>query len=103
MRVLVKSVAASMLGVLSACSTGPSEGDIKKAVEKSMMGLGSEHMSIKKLGCETSGNGYNCDVEMTMEVPLVGKQTTVANLRFVKGSEGWATTGGGLSAGGRRR
>lgn len=82
---------------LTACSAGPSESDIRQALQKSyaqataVTGVKIEIQSLKKLGCSESGGGYNCDFELSIKGPL-GAQTTTTKARFVKGSQGWAAS-----------
>jgi hypothetical protein len=90
--------------LLAACSAGPSEGDIKAALDRAVnqandlttkmvgkMGAGmrTEVISVRKIGCKEDGAGYRCDVEMKVKSPVVGEQTATRNARFVKGSDGW--------------
>jgi hypothetical protein len=86
---------------LAACSKGPSESDMNKAVKKSIedsnrqmasIGFGngftSEVPEIRKIGCKDDGeNAYRCDIEVNGKA---GKKIVPA--RFVKGSDGWAVT-----------
>ena len=93
---------------LTACGGAPSEGDIKKAIEKQMQneatamqafggkksaemlkGLMPEIKNVKKIGCKEDGEkAYKCDVEM--EVTQLGiTNKGVTPLRLVKGSDGW--------------
>lgn len=95
---------------LGACSSGPSEGDMNAAVQKSveennkqMAALGGmfggagrgmtdklkvEAPQVKKIGCKEDGqNAYICDIEL---VTKDGKKVTPA--RFVKASDGWTIT-----------
>ena len=98
---VVAIVAGALL--LTACGE-PSEGDLRAAFEKQIaesnkmaQGLGvkmeSKLHSLKKVGCKADGdNAYRCDVEVDMEVPLVGRKKVVAPVRFVKGSDGWVAS-----------
>lgn len=89
---------------LSACSAGPSESDIKAALDRAVnqandmttkmagklgAGMRTEILSVRKIGCKEDGAGYLCDVEMKVKAPVVGEQTTTSSARFVKGSAGW--------------
>lgn len=79
------------LALLAACSSGPGEADIKQAVEKALVlpGLGKmvEVLAVRKLGCDSSGSGYDCEVEIRIKT-MGQEQTTVSRARFVKGSDG---------------
>jgi hypothetical protein len=92
------------LVLLAACSAGPSEGDIKDALDrataqanelttkmvgKAGAGMRTEVLSVRKIGCKEDGTGYRCDIEMRVKAPFVGEQTGTRSARFVKGSDGW--------------
>lgn len=95
---------------LAACSAGPSESDMNEAMKKQidmankqLASIGNaggsfgksmaesmkmEAPKLKKIGCKGDGdNAYRCDVEV---ITKDGAQAT--NVRFVKGSEGWAAS-----------
>jgi len=86
---------------LAACSKGPSESDMNKAVKKSVedsnqqmasIGFGKAFSSdvpeVKKLGCKDDGeNAYRCDIEVSGRN---GRKVVPA--RFVKSSDGWVVT-----------
>ncbi len=105
-------VAASLLA--AGCSGEPSEADIKAAFEKDMAktaqsideagkilgGVGkaltdslgkTELHAVKKIGCAEAKDapGFVCDVEVDMTVPLAGRSTETATVRFVEGPDGW--------------
>lgn len=100
--------ALPLVAFLAACSSGPSDGDIEKAIKKNVetaneqvkkltgmdvpANMRTEVLSTKKLGCtDAGGNAYNCDVEVEIKsIAGVIKQPT--KLRLVKGSEGWAVS-----------
>ena len=94
--------------VLSACSNGPSDSDIKAAIDRQVQsqlktmqqfvggraadmtkGLTPEVKSVKKIGCKEDGsNAFKCDVEI--EVAHMGSTNkAVRPMRFVKTSDGW--------------
>jgi len=105
-RTLVLSL--PLLAALAACSSGPSDADIKQAIQKTVdttnesvkkmtgmeipANMRTELLSAKKLGCtDAGGNAYTCDVEVEIKsVAGVVKQPT--KLRMVKGSDGWAVS-----------
>ena len=85
---------------LAACSKGPSESDMNKAVKKSIdetnrqmasIGFGgaaTEVPEVKKIGCKEDGdNAYRCDIEINGS-----RGKTVVPARFVKSSDGWVVT-----------
>lgn len=92
--------------VLVGCSSGPSESDVRKAVEKSIDTMNQQmaefagpaaaarldryrltHFDL--LGCEGADESYTCDAVMSMETPLVPVTDTPVTLRLRKGSGGW--------------
>lgn len=97
----VSILAAAIL--CAACSQGPSNADVDKAVREQYAqinsltagtlgdALGIEIHSVKSLGCKAAANspGYNCDVELDASLPFVGRQTSVVPARLVKASDGW--------------
>jgi hypothetical protein len=93
--------------LMTACSSGPSESEIKAALNqatnqanaavgqmfgKAGAGMKTEVLDVKKLGCKENGSAYLCDVEMRMKVPMLGEQSTTTQARFVKGSNGWTVS-----------
>ncbi len=79
---------------LAACSGGPSESDIDKAVRTLLSNViidAESIQSVKKLGCQApdGAGGYMCNVELEMKHPSMGVQKGVRSIRFVKGSDGW--------------
>jgi hypothetical protein len=92
------------IAFLSACSSGPSEGDIKAALDraanqanqlttkmigKAGAGMRTEVLSVRKIGCKEDGAGYQCDIELKVKSPVIGEQTGTRSARFVKASDGW--------------
>jgi hypothetical protein len=93
------------LGVaLVACSAGPSEADIKAALDRAAIqanelttkmigkagaGMRTEVLSVRKIGCKEDGSGYMCDIELKVKAPVIGEQTGTRTARFVKASDGW--------------
>lgn len=94
--------------LLAACGGAPSNSEINEAVGNqtkadaaAMKGFAGnvgasmfkslipEIKSVKKIGCRDDGQkAYRCDVEL--EVAQAGRTSKIpANLRFVKGSDGW--------------
>ena len=93
---------------IAGCSGEPSEADIRAVYEaeiarsnEQMINLGGEQAanllgkselhSITKLACKEADqtSGYNCDVEVDMSVPLLGRSTQMRTRRFVKSDNGW--------------
>ena len=91
-------VAASFLALgLTACSSGPSDSDAKAAYEKQLAQLpnmesigGIKVHSVKILSCESEGDVHLCNVETDIEQPMLGRQKNAQQVRFIKGSDGWA-------------
>ena len=94
--------------LIAGCSGEPSEADIRAVYEaeiaktnEQMINLGGEQAanllgkselhSITKLACKEADqtSGYNCDVEVDMSVPLLGRSTQMRTRRFVKSDNGW--------------
>ncbi len=91
---------------LSACSSGPSESDIKALLESevdkmtAMVGeLGGEKMSdmlkvdIHKVtihSCEEERNDvYLCDVEVEATSPMTGRSVERSEILLAKSDDGW--------------
>ncbi len=110
------SISATVL--LTACSSEPSDVDIKTAIQRQMdaeqktrvdaveaiagkelagmvvdmtKDMMVELVSTKKLGCKQAKEqaGYNCDVEIALKSKLTGEQKNVVSQRFVKSDTGW--------------
>ena len=92
---------ASLVFLLAACSSGPSESEIKSLVErdiKPMMemqlkllgGPKTALTDVKKLGCKADGDAaYKCDVELLI-ASGDKKESKAMPIRFVKTSTGWS-------------
>ena len=93
---------------LIACSGEPTEADIRQVYEdqiaksnEQMVRMGGEQAAnllgkselhdITKLGCKEAehNSGYNCDVEVDMSVPFLGRSTQTHTRRFVRTDDGW--------------
>lgn len=92
---------------LAGCSGEPSSGDIEKAVKADVekvnqqmkdnpftRSMTTEVHAVKKISCVEAKEsaGYNCDVEIDVTAPLVGRSKNVGQIRLVKGSDGWVAT-----------
>jgi len=87
---------------LAGCSGEPSSGDIEKVVKADVekvnqvvpQSLKTEVHAVKKISCVEAKEsaGYNCDVEMDVTAPMVGRNKSVGQIRMVKGSDGWVAT-----------
>ncbi len=110
---LKKTSALSILfaTMLTACSSEPSSGDIKSALEKVMDetlqatkemtgGMGGNELlaqfmvdilEVEKLGCNesSSGSGYDCDVKVVTSSKFAGQQTNASTVRLVESDDGW--------------
>jgi len=94
--------------LLIACSGEPTEADIRRIYEaqiaksnEQMVRMGGEEAAnllgkselhaITRLGCKEARekSGYNCDVEVDMSVPFLGRSTQTHTRRFVKADDGW--------------
>lgn len=96
---------------LTACSSGPSNDDVRKAVELSleestqsmqqMGGSAAAGMSFKLeefevLGCSEapSGETYDCDVKLSMDTPLMPVRNKVTRLSMREADSGWVIVQG---------
>ena len=87
---------------LAGCSGEPSSGDIEKAVKADVEKVNqqvpepmkAEVHAVKKISCVEAKEsaGYNCDVEIDVTAPMVGRNKSVGQSRMVKGSDGWVAT-----------
>jgi hypothetical protein len=97
--------------LLAACSAGPSNGDVEKAVKAShakglelatklggsvAASLVPKLHSVKKVSCAEvkDSTAFVCDVELDTENALLGRSKTVSKMHFVKGSDGWMLANG---------
>lgn len=95
--------------LLSACSSGPSERDVKALIEaqleqmSAMLGeMGGESMSgmlkveihdVTLHGCEEERTDvYRCDVEVDATAPLVGRSVERSEILLAKSKDGWIQT-----------
>jgi hypothetical protein len=98
-----KSISSLLLALaLAGCSGEPSSGDIEKVVKADVEkvnqqmpeGMKTEVHAVKKVSCVEAQEsaGYNCDVEIDVTVPMVGRNKSVGQIRMVKGSDGWVAS-----------
>ena len=107
--IMCRTMLAVSAGLLVAgCSGEPTEAEIRQVYEdeiartnEQMVNLGGEQAAsmigkselhaISKLGCKEAENnsGYNCDVQVDMSVPFLGRSTQTRTQRFVRGDDGW--------------
>lgn len=88
-------MSAALAMTLTACSSEPSEAEMKEAIQQHIMGsmgpLGASlvvSVEIKKIGCESAKQGYLCDFEGHIETPMFTNNGKDKGL-FVKGDQGW--------------
>ncbi len=96
----------AMALTLSACSSSPSEGELRAAIESKMkadsaameLRIGTQGMppkpelrSVRKIACKADGdNAYRCDVELELnQGGILAKGT--ASMRFLKNNNGWVS------------
>lgn len=91
---------------MTACSSEPSDGDIKKAVEDNinqkndnnihLFGTQNANLAtiklvdIKKLSdCTKEANGkeFSCNLQVTIDSQVMGKKTTNAKFNFIKDND----------------
>jgi hypothetical protein len=105
-------IACVLTAGLTACSSGPSNDDVRKAVEVSleeatqsmqqqMGGRAPPGMSFKLeelevLGCSKapSGETYDCDVKMSMDTPMIPIRNKVTRLSMRDTKAGWVIVQG---------
>lgn len=95
-----------LIASLTACGGGgePSEDDISDAMRRTIesriasnSALNSDNYkiySISKKSCVSAGDkaGYNCDVEIDAEQPMIGRRKATQSLRFIHTDDGWTMT-----------
>jgi hypothetical protein len=84
---------ASLL--LTACSSAPSEGDMKEALDRTVEGMpGMEFVEVESFGCKSGEeDAYLCDVKVQFRTPFTqGVQTRPGRLRMVKVGDMWVAT-----------
>lgn len=101
--------AASVLAfsvVLAGCSSGPSESDVRRAVESELDAANEQvaamagrtaanRIGITRLtafdllGCEGSGESYRCDVVISMDTPFMPVNDQALTLRLRETDSGW--------------
>lgn len=89
----LKTITTTVLLTLSlvACSSGPSDAEIKSLVQKEMTSTFAsiKVTNVKKLGCKADRDAaYKCDIEVQM-TNGDKKTTTAGPMRFLKTSAGW--------------
>lgn len=112
MRLFFKITCLLAVVVLAGCSREPSEQELRQAYEQSLaeanqlaVKIGGDRMKIglqdfKKLSCKTSDaaadpqnspqpNEYQCDIQVKLDLPLVGASTQNGSMTVVKHDRGW--------------
>ena len=96
-KILFPAVTTAVL-VLSGCSSGPSDADIKAVVEKAMASnpIMKDMVTVetKKVGCakEDKSSAYVCDVQVKSTTKVFGqeiKNEAVQKMRLIKTDDGW--------------
>ena len=89
-----------IVSTLAACSSGPSEAEIKSLVDREIkpmlelqLGLLGGNKTtltdVKKLACKADGDAaYKCDVELQLSSGAK-KESKAMPIRFIKTSTGW--------------
>lgn len=96
--------------LLAGCAVGPTDAEIKAALEKDLeasqsplrlidKAMSARLTAVKQIGCskDKEGAAYVCDLQMTVETtnPLTGKVDSkdgTDKLRFVKTDKGWVVS-----------
>lgn len=101
--------AASVLAlsvVLAGCSSGPSESDVRRAVEAELDAANAQLAAMvgqtaadqvgrtrltgfDLLGCEGSGESYRCDVVISMDSPIMPVNDQALTLRLRESNGDW--------------
>lgn len=107
--VTVATLCAITMG-LAGCSSGPSESDVRKAVEHSVESMNEQLSAMagaqaaarvgavkltafELLGCEEAGESYNCDVVLSLDTPLMPVDGRSASIRVRETDDGWRVMG----------
>jgi len=92
---------------LAGCSGEPSESDIEDAVKADVaqvnttvknvgggLSMQTQVHGVKKIACAKASEdaGYNCDVELDITAPFIGRSKNIGKIRLVEGDSGWAVT-----------
>jgi hypothetical protein len=92
-KIIITAALIATAAALAGCSSGPSDSDIKAAIQQSAAGMG-DAFKIEKVtskGCSKSGDGYNCLIEV--ESSAFGeKQDKTAPVHFQKIGSKWVMT-----------
>ncbi len=96
--------------LLAGCAAGPTDAEIKAALEKDLeasqsplrlidKAMSAKLTAVKQIGCskDKEGAAFVCDLQMTVETtnPLTGKVDSkdgTDKLRFVKTDKGWVVS-----------
>ncbi|RYY79383.1 MAG: hypothetical protein EOO69_06360 [Moraxellaceae bacterium] len=105
MRVFLTLITLSTVILLSGCSREPSEPELRQAYEQSLaeanqlaIRIGGDRMKIglqdfKKLSCEQPDQNqqkqYRCDIQVKLDLPLVGVSTQNGKMTVVKHDRDW--------------
>lgn len=107
--VTVATLCAIAMG-LAGCSSGPSESDVRKAVEHSVEAMNEQIVAMagaqaasrvgafeltafELLGCEEAGESYNCDIVLSLDTPLMAVDGRSASIRVRETGDGWRVMG----------
>lgn len=93
--------------LLAACGGEPSDASLLEAIKKqadaenkatgafadqrAAQKIRSTVHGVRKIACKQADkkSGYQCDIEIDVEGPLIGRTKQNASTRFVKGDSGW--------------
>lgn len=96
---------------LAACSSGPSSGDVKSAIQDELdrlneqveMVAGSrmaaelgkyELTDFELVGCEPAGEAFQCDIVYSMQTPMMPFNDKAVSVRMRESDRGWVVMGG---------
>lgn len=113
MKTTIKLSSLALLGalLLTGCSNQPSETEIRAAIEQNLSsinnavsgladltGANAESLQakvsdVKKISCKkvpkTASPTYECEVQVSMQLPIIGQQSGTDLVTLSKTSSGW--------------
>lgn len=93
-----------LIPLLSACSGEPSEEALKQAYQHSLdqtnqvadrTGLKNMHIELaefKKVSCAKQQDGYQCQIDVALNMPMMGNQQQQGTVFAVKKNGDWVIT-----------
>lgn len=102
-KIILLAILFALFAAVTGCSSGPSEGDIRAALEREseetaafIGGKNKDRMktqihSVKIIGCKEAkdSTGFYCDYELDMTAPMFGRHKGPTRDLFLKTDSGW--------------